>query len=159
MNQTITRSDRMSWDQYALSLAWVASLRSEDPFRKVGACALDYSNRVLGVAYNGVKPGSIIPDNIWSDRDKRRPFMIHAEANLLSLFKRDECKTIALTCSPCSACATLIIANNVQRVIYIGDYDKDLYGKNILNFYNIECIQYSFNDIISNITKYLNEFQ
>lgn len=134
---------RMCWDEYALSLAWVASLRSEDPYRKVGACALDFENRVLGVAYNGVKSGITVPKDFWLDRDKRRPYMIHAEANLLSLFKKGECKTIALTCSPCSACATLIVANNVKRVVYIDNYQNDLKGKDILNFYNIECIEFA----------------
>ena len=69
---------RMCWDEYALNLAWVASLRSEDPYRKVGACALDFENKVLGVAYNGVKSGVVVSNNFWVDRDKRRPYMIHA---------------------------------------------------------------------------------
>ncbi len=47
---------RISWDSYALKIAQVAALRSEDPFKKVGACALDFSNRVIGVAYNGLAP-------------------------------------------------------------------------------------------------------
>ena len=78
---------RINWDEYALSLAHVAKLRSEDPFRQVGACALDHENRVLGVAYNGLKSGTVVPEKFWSDRNKRRPYKIHAEANLLSLFE------------------------------------------------------------------------
>ncbi|MEY5134925.1 MAG: hypothetical protein RL709_626, partial [Pseudomonadota bacterium] len=79
---------RISWEEYALRIAEVAALRSEDPFVKVGSCALDYSNRVIGVAYNGLASGINVPDTFWSDRDARRPFMIHAEVNLLSLVKR-----------------------------------------------------------------------
>jgi len=44
---------RISWEEYALRMAQVASMRSEDRFKKVGACALDINNRVIGVAYNG----------------------------------------------------------------------------------------------------------
>jgi len=131
---------RINWDEYALSLAHIAKLRSEDPYRKVGACALDYENRVLGVAYNGLKSGINVSSDFWSDRNKRRPFMIHAEANLLSLFKKGECKTIALTCSPCSACATLIVAHDIKRVIYCDEYELDTIGLEILRFYNIENI-------------------
>lgn len=132
---------RINWDEYALSLAHVAKLRSEDPFRQVGACALDYDNRVLGVAYNGLKSGVNVDKDFWSCRSKRRPYMIHAEANLLSLFKKSECKTIALTCSPCSSCATLIAAHNIKRVLYCDTYDNDMSGIDILNFYNIKNIK------------------
>ncbi len=48
---------RLSIPQYAMALAHVASLRSEDPYRKVGAAALDFDNRVIGTAYNGLAPG------------------------------------------------------------------------------------------------------
>jgi dCMP deaminase len=68
------------------SLQRTASLRSEDPFRKVGACALSKDNRVLGVSYNGLKSGFNVDSSFWNDRDSRRPYMIHAEANLFSLF-------------------------------------------------------------------------
>lgn len=145
---------RINWDEYALSLAHIAKLRSEDPYRQVGACALDYENRVLGVAYNGLKSGVNVSEEFWLDRDQRRPFMVHAEANLLSLFKKKECKTIALTCSPCSACATLIAAHDIKRVIHTGDYERDMNGINILRFYNIEdvCIDFlKIRAIIQNI--------
>ena len=132
---------RINWDEYALSLACIAKLRSEDPYRQVGACALDYENRVLGVAYNGLKSGTDASVEFWTDRNKRRPYMIHAEANLLSLFKKGECKTIALTCSPCSACATLIAAHDIKRVLYCDEYEMDTTGLDIIRFYKIEDIK------------------
>ena len=76
---------RLSWDKYALNLATEASKRSEDPHKKVGACALSFDNRVLGVAYNGLASGKNVDENFWNDRDERRKYMIHAETNLLSL--------------------------------------------------------------------------
>ena len=48
---------RLSIPEYAMALAHVASMRSEDPYRKVGAAALDFDNRVIGTAYNGLAPG------------------------------------------------------------------------------------------------------
>lgn len=145
---------RINWDEYALCLAQVAKLRSEDPYRKVGACALDHENRVLGVAYNGLQSGTKVSEDFWVNRNKRRPFMIHAETNLLSLFKKGECKTIALTCSPCSACATLIAAHSIKRVVFSDYYEKDKTGIDILHFYDIEQIYIDFTtikDIIQNI--------
>jgi dCMP deaminase len=140
---------RVNWDEYALSLAHVAKLRSEDPYRKVGACALDHENRVLGVAYNGLKSGINVPPEFWSDRDWRRPYMIHAEANLLSLFKKGECKTIALTCSPCSACATLIAAHDIKKVVYCDEYEKDTTGLDIIRFNKITNIRIDYSNIKS----------
>ena len=48
---------RLPMPQYAMALAHVASLRSEDPYRKVGAVAIDFANRVIGTGYNGLAPG------------------------------------------------------------------------------------------------------
>ena len=65
-----------------MALAEVASLRSEDPFRKVGAAALDADNRVIATAYNGLAPGFDAPSGFWDDREGRQKFMLHAEVNL-----------------------------------------------------------------------------
>ena len=54
-----------------MALAHVASLRSEDPYRKVGAAALDFDNRVIGTAYNGLAPGYNPPPGFWDDREAR----------------------------------------------------------------------------------------
>ena len=89
--------NRISIPRYAMALAHVASLRSEDPYRKVGAAALDHDNRVIATAYNGLAPGFNAPDGFWSDREGRQKFMLHAEINLCSLFKRGEAKIVATT--------------------------------------------------------------
>ena len=137
--------NRISWEEYALRIADVASLRSEDPYVKVGACALNKENRVIGVAYNGLSSGKIVDESFWKDRDKRRPFMIHAEANLLSLFSKNECHLIACTLLPCSSCATLIAANGIKKVIYKDIYHHDIKGLEIFDFYNIEHKQIIIN--------------
>jgi len=132
-------NSRISWEEYALRIAEVAALRSED-VRKVGACALDYSNRVIGVAYNGLASGVNVDPSFWEDRDKRRPFMIHAEANLLSLFERNRCRLLACTLLPCSSCATLIAAHGIKKVVYKELYKRDQAALEIFKFYNIECL-------------------
>jgi dCMP deaminase len=132
-------SSRISWDKYALKIAKVAALRSEDAFVQVGACALDYSNRVIGVAYNGLGAGTNASDAFWEDRDKRRPYIVHAEINLLSLFKRGECKLIACTLLPCSSCASAIVAHGIKEVVYEENYFRDCKALDIFEFYNIQC--------------------
>lgn len=135
------KNDRISWEEYALRIAEVASSRSEDPFVKVGACALDFNNRVIGVAYNGLSSGINVPDNFWDDRDKRRPYMIHAEINLMSLFKRGECKLLACTLMPCSCCASAIAAYDIKAVVYRDVYARDEQALEIFRFNGIECKQ------------------
>lgn len=124
-----------------MRIAEVAALRSEDPYQQVGACALDYNNRVIGVAYNGLASGINTTEEFWKDRDKRRPFMIHAEANLLSLFERNKCKLLACTLLPCSSCATLIAAHGIKNVVYKDVYKRDSSALDIFNFYGIEIKQ------------------
>jgi dCMP deaminase len=139
---------RISWEQYALELAKTASLRSEDPYKRVGACALSFDNRVLGVAYNGLKSEKKVSSDFWVDRDKRRPFMIHAESNLLSLFSRNEARIIAVTMLPCASCARLICAWNINNVIYNEEYVNDdaLHSKDIFNFYNVNLKKIDYLD-------------
>lgn len=132
---------RISWEEYALRIAHVACLRSEDPYKQVGACALDFSNRVIGVAYNGLAPNKTVPLSFWSNRDERRPYMIHAEVNLLSLLKRNECALLACTLLPCSSCASMIAAYGVKKVVYSEEYIRDNTAIKIFEFNGIECTQ------------------
>jgi dCMP deaminase len=131
---------RISWENYALELAKTASMRSEDPYKKVGACALSFDNRVLGVAYNGLKSGKNPDVSFWKDRDARRPYMIHAETNVLSLFSRNECRLIAVTMMPCSCCARMICAWNIPEVVYFEEYNsiESKYSMDIFEFYNVK---------------------
>jgi len=76
---------------------------------------------------------------VWNSRDKRRPFMIHAEANLLSLFKRGECKLLACTLLPCSSCASLIAAHGIKTVVFRDVYERDQEAYKIFKFNKIEC--------------------
>ena len=113
---------RLSIPQYVMALAHVASLRSEDPFRKVGAAALDFDNRVIGTAYNGLAPGYDAPEGFWEDRDKRQKYRRHAEGNLVSLCKRGEARVIATTTGPCTACMQTLCAYGVEEIYYAEEY-------------------------------------
>jgi len=141
------KTQRICWDEYALRIAEVGALRSEDIYTKVGACALDYSNRVIGVAYNGLAKDIQAEPTFWEDRDKRRPYMIHAEANLLSLFRRGECRLLACTLLPCSSCASMIAAYGIKRVVFAETYTRDTNALDIFRFNNIECEQILLNSL------------
>ncbi len=116
--------NRLTIPEYAVALASVAALRSEDPFRKVGAVALDANNRVIGTAYNGLAPGYEAPEGFWDDRDARQKFMLHAEVNLCSLFVRGAAAIVATTTKPCTSCMQMLAAYGVLKVFYRDDYPK-----------------------------------
>ena len=132
---------RISWEEYALNLAKCALIRSEDVYKKVGACALSHDNRVLGVSYNGLQQGKNVNNKFWHDRNERRNYVIHAETNVLSLFKRNECKILASTLLPCESCARMIAAWNIPVVVYGEEYSRADKTKDIFKFYNIKLIK------------------
>ena len=132
---------RLSWSEYALRLAKTASLRSEDPYQKVGACALGHNNMTIGIGYNGLPSGATVREDFWKDRDARRRYMIHAETNCMSLFRKGEAKIIAVTLMPCSNCATTIAAYEIPYVVYEEKYEKDEGAEGIFKFYGITLIQ------------------
>lgn len=115
-------STRLTIPEYAMALAHVASLRSEDPFRKVGAVAIDFDNRVIGTAYNGLAPGYDVTPDFWADRDARRKYMLHAEVNLCSLFTRGNVRLVACTTKPCTSCMQMLCAYGVKEVYFREDY-------------------------------------
>ncbi len=134
--------NRLSWNEYSLNIAVVAAQRSEDPYVKVGACVLDKDNRVLSIGYNGLAPGTNPNPIFWEDRDGRRPFMLHAEVNALSLVKRKENPTtLACTMLPCTSCAQMIAAYGIKTVVYKEEYTRDDQAKKIFTFYGINLIR------------------
>jgi dCMP deaminase len=133
-------SRRLSIPEYAMALAHVASLRSEDPFRKVGAVALDFDNRVIGTAYNGLAPGFNASHDFWLDRDQRRKFMIHAEVNLCSLFTRGNVRLVACTTMPCTSCMQMLCAYGVREIYYGEDY-PDSEASSLSQLYGVALVQ------------------
>jgi deoxycytidylate deaminase len=113
---------RPSWDRYALALARVAATRSEDPFRPVGCVILRADHSVASLGYNGAPSGVEID---WSDRDARRPLVIHAETNALRWVRPGEGVLLATTTKPCSNCITQARANGITEIVYHEDFWDD----------------------------------
>jgi len=109
---------RPQWNQYAMLLAWAAATRSQDPFVQVGACILRHDHSVLSLGYNGAPPGVEID---WTDRDKRRPLVIHAEMNALRYIKPGEGEIMAVTLLPCHDCLKSIASYGITDVYFQDD--------------------------------------
>ena len=103
----------------------VANYRSEDPYVQVGACAIKKDKSVL-LGYNGAPSGVDID---WSNRDKRRVRVLHAEANVLNFTKPDEVELLACTHLPCVECLKTIAQKKIDKVYFcefLDNYDSDL---------------------------------
>jgi deoxycytidylate deaminase len=133
-------SDRLSFDEYGCFLAWSAKSRSVDPHTKVGGVAFDAQRRIIGAAYNGMKPGAQIPDWMsWEEnRERKGNLMIHCESNLCSYIRRGECETIYLTLSPCHRCCQNIAALDIKRVVFLKEYAKDTFYKEFFTFHGLK---------------------
>lgn len=114
----MNRLEKLEW---WLQLAEVAAKRSEDPYCKVGAVAIREDGSIAAVSYNGAPPKIEID---WSDRDKRRQFVVHAETNLLRYIKPHECPDVAITLAPCYDCLKNLASYGVKRINFINYYDK-----------------------------------
>lgn len=133
---------RISFEDMAMQIAIIASKRSEDPHKKVGACVLDQMGRVLGVGYNGIRAGQAKGEDFWKNRDNRRNYIIHAEVNALANVDIHKGDLLAVTLLPCQSCANIIASHSITKVLYLEDYDKDQTSKEIFKFHNINLIKY-----------------
>jgi len=131
---------RLDWPQTAINLAFaIAKSRSEDPYVQVGAVIIKNDDSML-VGYNGAPPNIDID---WSDRDIRREYVLHAEANVLNYAKPNEVKLLACTHLPCKECMKLISLKNIKSVFYskiLDNYDpQKSFG--LAETFNIHLIQ------------------
>jgi deoxycytidylate deaminase len=132
--------NRLSWEETALNLAFdIAKYRSEDPYIQVGACVLKNDNSII-LGYNGAPSGMSLD---WSNRDKRRKWIFHAEANVLNRILPGETKLLAVTHMPCSDCLKIIKQKEIDVVYYkleLEQYDPGKV-KQIANIYNIKLVK------------------
>lgn len=117
-----TERKRPDWDEYCMLLAYTAALRSPDPYTIVGAAAFREDRSTVATGYNGALPGIEIN---WSDREERRPYVIHAEANCLKYAKPGEPYYLYVTMLPCSNCLATAANYGVKEIIYDHIYHRD----------------------------------
>ena len=51
------REGYLSWDEYFMSTAFLAAMRSKDPVTQVGAVIVNRQKRIVGIGYNGMPRG------------------------------------------------------------------------------------------------------
>ena len=131
------RENYISWDEYFMGVALLASMRSKDPNTQVGACIVDSENRILSTGYNGFPEGCSDDEFPWNrDGDfecTKYPYVVHAELNAI-LNARGKNLTnskIYVGLFPCNECAKAIIQSGIKEVIYLSDKYADTDGTKV----------------------------
>lgn len=122
------RKDYISWDEYFMGVAILASMRSKDPNTQVGACIVSQDNKILSMGYNGFPIGCSDDEFPWSREaeglDSKYLYTTHSELNAILNYRGGslEGATIYVTLFPCNECAKAIIQAGIKTVVY--DCDK-----------------------------------
>ena len=126
------RTDYISWDEFFMGCAIVASMRSKDPNTQVGCCIASKDNRVLSIGYNGFPNG--LSDDIypWERNgdftETKYAYVVHSELNAILNTKSDLHNSVLyVTLFPCHECAKAIVQAGIKEVIY---YDDKYNGTN-----------------------------
>ena len=121
------RTDYISWDEYFMGVALLASKRSKDPNTQVGACIVNTENKILSIGYNGL-PHGCSDDNFPWDREgeylkTKYPSVVHAELNAIlnAQGKSLVGSRIYVALFPCNECAKAIIQSGIKEVIYLSN--------------------------------------
>lgn len=125
------RADYISWDEYFMGVALLASQRSKDPSTQVGACIVDSEKRILSTGYNGFPQGCSDDEFPWN-RDEnlgqtKYQFVVHAELNAIlnASGKKLAGSCLYVALFPCNECAKAIIQSGIKEVIYLSDKYHD----------------------------------
>ena len=122
------RTDYISWDEYFMGVALLASQRSKDPSTQVGACIVNDDNRIMSVGYNGFPRGCSDDEFPWEREGEtthtKYPYVCHAELNAILNAGGNSltgCR-IYVALFPCNECAKAIIQAGIKTIVY--DCDK-----------------------------------
>lgn len=123
------RQDYISWDEYFMGVALLASCRSKDPNTQVGACIVSPENIILSTGYNGFPVGCSDDEYPWEREGEQTkyPYVVHAELNAILNASGKSLRNARLYVDlfPCNECAKAIIQSGIREVIYLSDKYAD----------------------------------
>jgi dCMP deaminase len=122
----------LSWEEYFITLAIVASLKSKDPSTQVGAVIADNrTKKVISSGYNGF-PRYLDDDKIPKTRPEKYLYVVHAELNAILHAERDltGC-TLYVSVFPCSECMKAVIQTGIKDVVYLNVLSGDNWEQSV----------------------------
>jgi dCMP deaminase len=122
----------LSWEEYFMTLAIVASLKSKDPSTQVGAVIVDNrSKKVISAGYNGF-PRNLDDDKVPQTRPEKYLYVVHAELNAILHAERDltGC-SLYVSVFPCSECMKAVIQTGIKDVVYLNALSGDNWEQSV----------------------------
>ena len=150
---TPKREDYISWDEYFMGVATLASMRSKDPNTQVGACIVSDKNKILSIGYNGFPIGCSDDEYPW-DREgdslemTKYAYVSHAELNAILNYRGGSLENtkVYVTLFPCNECTKALIQAGVKTIVYGGDKYNGTPGniaaKRMFRSAGVEIIEY-----------------
>lgn len=122
---TDSSKGRLSWDEYFMSIALLASCRSPCKRLHVGSVIVN-ENRIISMGYNGFIPGAPHISRVINEHEQS---IIHSEINAITdCAKRGTSlkgSKIYITHYPCVNCFKSIASCGIKEIIYLNDYNND----------------------------------
>lgn len=122
---TETLEERLSWDNYFMSIAFLISSRSSCDRLHVG-CVLVKDTRIISVGYNGFLPKLPHTSHVINGHEQAT---VHAEQNAITdCAKRGVSTnnaTAYITHYPCINCCKILCASGIKNIKYHCNYKND----------------------------------
>lgn len=165
----ISVKSNLSWDEYFMLQAIMASFKSKDPATKVGCVFVDQNNHQLSMGYNGMTAGIDETQVPWG-KDKSVPldeqkyaYVVHSEANAILHAKTSlRGSRVYVTLFPCHECAKMLATTGVTEVIYLSNkYHGRVENKIAMKIFDMSNISYRqqkiSKELIGKLANYLTE--
>lgn len=158
-------SSGITWDEYFMLQAMIASFKSKDPSTKVGCVIVDENNHQVTMGYNGMVSGIDETQLPWG-KNKDVPlehqkygYVVHAEANAILHATRTlkNCRAY-VTLFPCNECAKLIASKKISEVVFLSDKHQSQEANKIAKkIFQLSGVRYRQMDISETLLKDLQE--
>jgi len=119
-----------SFDQYFMTMAYLASMRSKDLSTHIGAVIVGTDNEVISLGYNSFPRGIVDTVDERQNRPEKYFWMEHAERNAIYNAKCDLRGYKLYTQGiPCADCCRAIIQTGIKEVIVHTEWERDAWNE------------------------------
>ena len=132
--------NRLDWDSYFMSIAFLIASRSCCERLHVG-CVLVKDTRVISVGYNGFLPKAPHKSMVVNNHEQAT---VHAEQNAIT-----DCAKRGVSCEnaqayithyPCINCFKVLAASGINKIFYYDDYKNDPCVKELAEGAGVEIV-------------------
>jgi dCMP deaminase len=163
----MNKLDRISWDDYFMTLALVTAQKSIDTSTKHGCVVVHEDKTILSTGYNN-PPRGCDDENIPLERPLKYEFFEHAESNAICNASRHGISLngsiFYISGHPCPSCFRKIINVGASKIIYgpigsqcVSEKEIEIINKMNLNLKEsreqIKIIKYNNGEIIKTLLK------